>query len=89
MKKQVYCYYLHVNGIFGRNRKPKTDIVYLSRHNETRLDHDKIDPVPKLKEIKLRGKWALVERVGTVEEGIYSTDLFGGMKELKRGEISL
>jgi hypothetical protein len=91
--KQVYCYDLHVNGVFGRNRKAKREMFKLAKHLDSTLTTEQALALAevKLKEIKLKGSYSysLTERIGRVKSDsgfeIYTTDLFGGSKTLSRG----
>jgi hypothetical protein len=91
--KQVYCYDLHVNGVFGRNRKAKREMIKLAKHLDAALTLEQALALAdaKLKEIKLKGeyRYSVTERIGRVKNDsgfeIYTTDLFGGSKTLTQG----
>lgn len=84
MKTTVYDYNLHVNGIFGRKRKAQRELFTIVKHSAEKLSADEVKVLmdKKLAEIKLKGKYSLQERVGTIENDggfeIYSTNLFLG-----------
>jgi len=86
--KTVYCYDLHVNGIFGRKRKPQREMFTLKERDERRLTSDEAISLAKkeLERINLQGKFHLQERKGTVEDGIYSTSLFGDVLSIWMGQ---
>lgn len=89
--KTVYCYDLHVNGLFGRNRKVKRDMLTVVKHNENKLDLEAVIELAKkeLERVKLKGSFALYEREGTIENDggieIYSTKLVFGAKPIWTG----
>lgn len=93
-KKTVYCYDLHVNGLFGRNRKVKRESLNVVKHSETKLSLDVVIELAKkeLERLKLKGNFALYEREGTIENDngceIYSTMLAFGAKPIWNGSQS-
>lgn len=85
-KTNVICYYFFVKGLFGRNRKVKTEMFYVKKHSLTPLTPEEarelMNEVLKT-EVKPKGEYQvkLVEHNGTLENDsgvqIYSTNLFG------------
>jgi hypothetical protein len=95
-KRTIYTYHLSLNGLFGRNRKVKHDMFKLIDDLSEPLTREAALALAdnKIKELKVKGQahYFLYEREGTVEYDsgirIYSTDLFGGQKEIQRGTIN-
>ncbi len=91
--RQVTCYYIHVNGVFGRNRKAKTETFDLAKHLDAPLQMEQVKELmeAKLSSLKFKSDYTykVVERTGHVKnEGgteIYTTNLFGGQKVLLSG----
>lgn len=94
-KQTVYCYNLHVNGIYGRKRKPQRDMFTLLKHSPSKISEAELLDLTnkKLTELKLKGSWSVQEREGAIENDngieIYSTKLILGQNSyLLRGEIA-
>jgi hypothetical protein len=91
MKTNVTCYFFYIKGLFGRNRKVKTESFYIKKHTTEKIDLETLNKLMSdmlRNTVKPKGEFQvkLMERVGTLENDngieIYSTNLIGGQKTL-------